>query len=145
MSQSLKTEELDKILKHSSSIDSYLEEFNFVFKEMAFKEYMESLLVKYGVRVADIVRNTDIDRTYAYQIVAGNRRASRDKLLQIALAVTGDLEEVQTLLKVSGYSPLYTKVKRDAIIKYGIEKNHSLNQINQLLFEYYEKPLFEKE
>ncbi|OPL09082.1 MAG: hypothetical protein AVO33_07500 [delta proteobacterium ML8_F1] len=145
MAKSLKTEELDEILKHSSSIDSYLEEFNFVFKEMAFKEYMESLLLKYNMRVADIIKKTEIDRTYAYQIVAGNRRASRDKLLQIALAVCRELEEVQTLLKVSGYSPLYTKVKRDTIIKYGIEKHLEVSEINQLLYEYYEKPLYEKD
>ena len=145
MSNTLNTKELDQILKNASNIDNYLEEFKPVFKSMEFKDYMDSLLNKYNVSGAEIVKRTQIDRTYIYQIISGTRKANRDKLIQIGIAIKADLEEIQRLLKVSGYSSLYTKRKRDAIIKFGIQKKLDLFDINNLLYEYYEKPLFEKD
>ena len=46
------------------------------------------------------------------------------------------LEEVQTLLKSAGYATLYVKLPFDSIVLYGICKNMSVVQINELLFEY---------
>jgi len=144
MSKTFNTKELDQILKNASSIDNYLEEFKPIFKSMEFKDYIESLLNKYNISGAEIVKKTQIDRTYIYQIISGTRKASRDKVIQIGIAITAELNEIQRLLKVSGYSSLYTKRKRDAIIKFGIQKKLDLFEINNLLYEYYEKPLFEK-
>ncbi|MBN2260161.1 MAG: hypothetical protein JW702_06435 [Clostridiales bacterium] len=145
MKKTLNTHELDQILKTATSIDNYLDKLDFVYKSVDFKDYMDSLLHKYNTSGAEIVKQTQIDRTYIYQIISGTRRGSRDKIIQIGIAISASHDEIQRLLKISGYSPLYTKVKRDAIIKFGIQKKMSLFKINDLLYEYYEKPLFEKE
>ena len=47
-----------------------------------------------------------------------------------------NLDEVQTLLKTAGYSPLYVKLPFDSIVIYGICKGLSVLQINNLLFDY---------
>ena len=52
------------------------------------------------------------------------------------------LEETQQLLKRVGYSTLYPKLKRDAIIGRGILHRTSLAQINDKLFSENEKTLF---
>ena len=52
------------------------------------------------------------------------------------------LEETQTLLKQATYAQLYPKIKRDAIISYGILHHQSLHKINDRLFLENEKTLF---
>ena len=73
---------------------------------------------------------------YAYQIFSGLRVPDRKKLLCLAVGMSLNLDEVQTLLKCAGYSPLYVKLPFDSIVLYGICKNLSVLQINELLFEY---------
>lgn len=52
------------------------------------------------------------------------------------------LEEAQKLLKLAAYAPLYPRLKRDAIISYGLVHRMSLSEINDKLFLEKEKTLF---
>ena len=52
------------------------------------------------------------------------------------------LEETQQLLKRVGYSSLYPKLKRDAIISHGLLHRTPLAEINDKLFSENEKTLF---
>ena len=109
------------------------------------KQYMVSdtlsvllgdLLKNKGLKKADVIKHAELSEVYAYQIFSGLRVPERKKLLCLAIGMSLNLDETQTLLKCAGYSPLYVKLPFDCIVLYGICKQLSVIEINDLLFEY---------
>lgn len=99
-------------------------------------DFLSQLIAEKGLKKADIIKNSELSEVYAYQIMSGLRIPERKKLLCLALGMSLNLDEVQTLLKSAGYSPLYVKLPFDSIIIFGICKNLSVVETNELLFEY---------
>lgn len=99
-------------------------------------ELLARLLSEKGLRKAEVIRRAELSEVYAYQIFSGLRVPDRKKLLCLALGMGLTLDEVQTLLKCAGYSPLYVKLPFDSIVLYGICKKLSVVEINDLLFAY---------
>ena len=97
---------------------------------------LDNLIKKHGLKKSQIIRAAEMSEVYAYQIFSGLRIPERKKLLCLAIGMSLNLDEVQNLLKCAGYSNLYVKIPADSIIIYGICKNFSVVQINELLFEY---------
>lgn len=97
---------------------------------------LEALLKKYGIKKSEAVKASELNEIYAYQIFAGSRKPDRSKLLCIAVGMGLPLEEVQKLLRSSGYAPLYVKIPFDCIVAFGIHKGYSLIKINGILYEY---------
>ena len=52
------------------------------------------------------------------------------------------MEEAQELLKLCGFAQLYPKIRRDAIIIYGLIHGVNLFEINDKLFSEDEETLF---
>lgn len=109
------------------------------------KEYMVSatlsqmlndLIKEKGLKKSEVIRKSELSEVYSYQIFSGLRVPERKKLLCLAVGMGLNLDEVQTLLKCAGYSPLYVKISFDSIVIYGICKQLSIVEINELLFEY---------
>ena len=113
----------------------YEENRDYMIKEDLAALLME-LIRKYDLKKSQIIRAAEMSEVYAYQIFSGLRVPERKKLLCLAVAMKLNLEEVQTLLKSAGYSPLYVKLPFDSIILYGICKGLSVVEINELLYEY---------
>ncbi len=99
-------------------------------------ELLERLLAEKGLKKAAIIKKAELSEVYAYQIFSGLRVPERKKLLCLAVAMGLNLEEVQTLLKCAGYSPLYVKLPFDSIVLFGLCKGLSVVEINELLYEY---------
>lgn len=99
-------------------------------------ELLARLLAEKGLRKAEVIRRAELSEVYAYQIFSGLRIPDRKKLLCLAVGMGLTLDEVQTLLKCAGYSPLYVKLPFDSIVLYGICKKLSVVEINELLFAY---------
>lgn len=99
-------------------------------------QLLEQLLREKGLKKAAVIKKAELAEVYAYQIFSGLRVPERKKLLCLAVAMELNLEEVQTLLKCAGYSPLYVKLPFDSIVLYGICKRLSVMEINELLYEY---------
>jgi len=99
-------------------------------------EMLEKLLAEKGLKKSQVIKNAELSEVYAYQIFSGLRVPERKKLLCLAIGMSLNLDEVQTLLKCAGYSPLYVKLPFDSIIIYGICKKLSVIEINGLLYEY---------
>lgn len=99
-------------------------------------EMLDNLLKTKNLKKSQVIKNAELSEVYAYQIFSGLRVPERKKLLCLAIGMSLNLEEVQTLLKCAGYSPLYVKLPFDSIILYGICKKLSVMEINELLFEY---------
>lgn len=98
-------------------------------------EMLHDLQNKKGSRKSDVIRRSELSEVYAYQIFSGTRHPERNKLLCLAVGLTLNLEETQTLLKCAGYAPLYVKLPFDSVVMYGICKQMSIIDINELLFD----------
>lgn len=85
---------------------------------------------------------TNLHRTYAYQIFNGQKKPSRSKIIQIALALQLDIRETNNLLSLSDNGYLYPKVRYDAIILYALEHKKSIIDTN-LILDMYELPILE--
>lgn len=88
------------------------------------------------LKKADVIRRSDLNEMYAYQIFQGKRIPDRKKLLCLAFGMNLTLEETQKLLKAAGYAPLYVKLPFDCIVIYGLVKGFTVLKTNELLFEY---------
>jgi len=104
-------------------------------------ELLEQLLCEKGLKKSQVIKQAELSEVYAYQIFSGLRVPERKKLLCLAIGMSLNIEETQTLLKSAGYSPLYVKLPFDSIVLYGICKKLSVVDINELLFEYDQETL----
>ena len=137
------TDDLLKKLKKAHSSEE-LEKHITAIEDRSFKDlksYLESILRREGMSVADLQRKSYIDRTYIYQIMDGTRSPGRDKIIAIAVALRMTLEETQRALAISTAGILYAKSKRDSIIIYAIENDLGVTGLNALLAEYEEPQL----
>ncbi len=99
-------------------------------------QLLESFLAESGKSKVQAVRDSEVSEVYAYQIFSGLRVPTRRKLLALAVGMGLNLEQVQTLLKCAGYPQLYVKRPFDSVVIYGICKDLTVLQINELLFAY---------
>lgn len=81
-----------------------------------------------------VIKNSELNEIYGYQIFSGKRIPSRDRLISIAFGMGLSLDEAQALLKYAGFAPLYPKQKRDSLLIWGISHQFSIYQINDLLY-----------
>lgn len=77
----------------------------------------------------------EISQSHLYFIGSGERKASRDSLIKIGVTIGCNLDEMNRLLKLAGYSELYAKKNNEQIIIYGLKNGLSVEQINELLEE----------
>lgn len=131
------TDELLELLRSKKNFDEYLrEEPEYIEADLA--EYMEGLMEERGLKKADVIRDSQLDRTYAYQIFSGMRRPNRDKVVAIGIAMGLPVEEMQRLLRIAGHPPLYVKNRRDSVILFAVDKQVSLGELNELLYDLHE-------
>lgn len=130
------TEELLKELLNRPEVDSFIDENNL--DEINFCECLNDFMKKKGMDRKSIIHKTNINETHAYQMFSGDRGASRNKVLQMAIAMGLNLKETNKLLHSAGVSALYCKNRRDAIIIFCLEKGESLQAIDEKLFEFNE-------
>ena len=97
---------------------------------------LADLLDSKGMRRVDVVHAAQLNETFGYQIFKGQRKPSRNKVLQLALAMRLNLKETDRLLQAASVSTLYCKDRRDAIIIYCIEHGGTLAETNESLYEF---------
>lgn len=97
---------------------------------------LDRLLKEKNLKKSTVIKAAEISEVYAYQIFSGLRVPERNKLLCLGVAMSLNLDEIQTLLKCAGYAPLYVKLPFDSILIYGICNKLSVVEINELLYEY---------
>ena len=104
-------------------------------------DYLNKLIDKKSLKKSDIVKSSEMSEVYAYQILSGVRVPERNKLLCIAFGMGLSFEEVQNLLKSTGYAPLYAKNPFDCILIYAFCKGMNIIEANTLLYDYGEETL----
>lgn len=99
-------------------------------------DYLEQLLDEKHLSRPAVIRAAGLNETFGYQIFMGQRKASRDKLLQLVFALRCTLKEANRLLHAGGASQLYCKNRRDAIIVYCLDHGETLMQVNEQLYKF---------
>lgn len=108
---------------------------------LRFYEYFEQSFSEKGLSKSEVVKDSLISRTYAYQILEGRKHPSRDKVIAFCLAARMDLEQVQRALSLSGNGELYSRSKRDAILIFAVNNRLDVMTANELLYEMEENAL----
>ena len=136
------TSDLNQELMSQPNLDQYITENETYFSDADIAGLLAGLYETCSLSKAELARRAGMSEVYLYQVFAGRRKPSRDRLLCLCIGMEAGLEEVQQLLKQVGYAPIYPKLKRDAIISHGILYRTPLAQINDKLFSANEKTLF---
>lgn len=131
----LRTDDLTAILKDKhADIDQYFERYEGELLEADLGKYLCALLEKHGLQKKDLIFASGRERSYCYQLLNGTRRnPSRDMLLAIALGLHFTYDETQTMLRIAGLSPLYPRIRRDAVILQQLAAGKSLYECNDRL------------
>ncbi len=139
MNDEVLTEELLEELRNRPDLRSFVEEKDL--SEDSFADCLNKFLNEKKLERKDIIHTTNLNETHVYQMFSGQRNASRNKVLQIALALKLNLKQVNQLLHSAGVSSLYCKDRRDAIIIYCIENSYDLQKTDDELFRFEEATL----
>ena len=100
------TKQLEEELKLCPDFTKYYEENRNTMKEDALAVLLQRLLDEKGLVRADVIRNSNLNEVYAYQIFSGVRVPDRKKLLCLAFGMGLTIDETQRLLKCAGYPAL---------------------------------------
>lgn len=128
------TDELMDALNQSSSIEEYINNEQDYMIDSTISDYLNQLLNEKSLKKSAVIKNSELNEIYGYQIFSGKRIPSRDRLISIAFGMGLSLDEAQALLKYAGFAPLYPKQKRDSLLIWGISHQFSIYQINDLLY-----------
>lgn len=139
MNDEVLTEELLKELLSRPQVDSFIDEKEF--QDIEFSELLNKFLEEKNLSRSAVIHKTNINETHAYQMFSGQRGASRNKVLQLAVAMQLNLKETNKLLHSAGVSSLYCKNRRDAIIIFCINKAENLQTIDEKLYQFGEATL----
>ena len=101
--------------------------------EADLSKYLMELLAQKGLKRAQVVENSGVDKAFVYQIFNGSKRPSRDKLIAITFGMHLNEEETQRVLKIAGLSELYPRVPRDALILFSIQRGVDIWQTDDAL------------
>lgn len=133
------TEEFLNQLINSDNPEEIIDSLPTGFRSLS--DYLQKLLMDKGLKRSDVIRDAGLNNTFGYQIFMGQRRASRNKILQLAFAMQLSLQETNHLLQAAGVNELYVKNRRDAIIIYSISKAYSLRRVDEELYRFGEETI----
>lgn len=133
------TDELLQELIESPRLEDFIDHKNFC--KSSLSELLQKFLDEKGLKQAAVVRDADLNATFGYQIFTGSRNASRNKILQIAFAMTLSLAQTNQLLRAASANELHCKNRRDAIIIFALNHHYSLQKTNEELYRFSEETI----
>ena len=136
------TDGLQQELMDSPDLTLFLSQNQEQFVNKSVSELLNHLFEEKNISKAALAKKAGMSEIYLHQIFAGRRNPSRNRLLCLCYGLEASVEETQELLKLCGIAQLYPKLKRDAIIYYGLLHKLSLFEINDKLFDENEETLF---
>lgn len=128
------TQELLELLKNGR-LQDYLKNNSDEMVDEPLCCYLNACLEEKNLTKASVIEKSGIFNIYAYQIFAGKRIPSRDKLIALCMGMELTIEETQTMLQYAGYATLYPRNKRDSVILSALQSKLSVIRCNLLLDE----------
>jgi len=126
------TEELLKALNKSDNIEEFFDLYENYFLNQSTADYLNEMLAIKKLKISSVARESG-EGEYVYKIFKGDKNPSRNVLISIAFGMNLSLEETQLLLRLSKYSILDSRDKRDSIIIYGLINNLTIFQTDDML------------
>lgn len=136
------TDGLQQELMDSTDLSQFLSRNQEQFVDKSVAELLNHLFEKKNISKAALAKQAGMSEIYLHQIFAGRRTPSRNRLLCLCYGLEASIEETQELLRLCGMAELYPKLKRDAIIYYGLLHKLDPFVINDKLFDENEDTLF---
>jgi hypothetical protein len=133
---------MSEILK-SDEIKKFLDENESSIKNITLTEYLEKLISEKGLKRNDVIKASELNYTYGYQILNGTRKPNKDKLLQLCIGLKATVKEANKILLLADAGGLYSKNRRDCVFIFALEKGLNFAQVNNLLYELGEKTMTE--
>ena len=116
----LLTTELEERLENTEVFDEDMIEDNAPPK---LSDVLSKYIDERKIKRASIIRILNVDRNYGYQMLNGTRTPTRNCLIQIALILKLDADQINYLLRLAGKSPLYVRNVVDARVFYAAKHN----------------------
>ncbi len=139
------TDELMNDLNEAKDIKSFLAENGDELRNIDLKTYLAELLKKKNLTRADVVKNSGMDKSYAYHIIDGTRKnPGRDKVLALAFGFKADLKEAQRMLYYAGKNLLYPRSARDSMIMMALKQGSTIMETDELLFKFQEEVIIKE-
>ena len=135
------TDDLQQELIRSSNLNRFLSENQQQFCSERIADCLNDLFQKKNISKAMLAKRAGISEIYLHQIFAGRRNPSRNRLICLCYGLGASIDETQDLLRRCGFAQLYPKLRRDAIIYYGLVHQVDLFEISDKLSAEGEEPL----
>lgn len=128
----IKTTKLQEQLKHASrdQLDQLISNIH----SRTFTEELEHLMNEKKMNKSSLLSKTLLDKNYGYQILQGTRQPSKDKVIQLCLALSCNLEDTNRLLILSNNPILYSKNKKDALFIFALSNKLTVMETNELIY-----------
>ena len=133
------TEELLEELMSAPSIVRYVGKHDL--ETPGLSEYLNRQLEERGLKLADVLRNAEIEHTFGWYVFNGQRGIGRDNMLKLCFAMEFDVRHANRALQAAGVNTLYPKNRRDAIVIFCLEHGCTLQQANEVLYDFGEECL----
>ena len=102
--------------------------------DRSFASWISDELARRGIKKNTVVRRSRLNQTFAYQIMAGMRRPSRDKLIQLCFGMRMNEVEACGLLERGGASALRRYDRRDVIVAFCLNRQLEVSACDDLLW-----------
>lgn len=136
------TNNLQQELMNAPDLDQFLSENQDNFNSGNVHKLLNALFQKRNISKAALAKQSGMSEVYLHQVFSGRRNPSRSRLICLCFGLSATLEETQELLKQCGLAQLYPRIRRDAIIIYGLVNGVSLFKVNDKLFSEEEETLY---
>ena len=121
-----------EILTEDAPLESVLSEM--VPDERSLGRWIVELIEERGLDRRAVIRRSRLNQTFAYQILAGTRNPSRDKLVQLAFGLQLDVDECSELLERGGSNALTPRIRRDVVIAFCLRHGLGMDIRDDLLW-----------
>lgn len=135
------TDELQSQLNEITDLNKYLHDNQQELKVPNALEYLVQIAEAKGLSRADLIRNSQLERSFGYHLLDGTKNLTRDKALALAFGSKLTQEETQNFLKYAQLPRLYARDPRDNIILFCLSKGRSLIDTNLTLAELKQEPI----
>lgn len=132
-----KLEEVLLNLDKQEELSKFINEENNLIEYDNVSSYLNDIFKDKKDDISSIIKKSEIERTYAYQILNGTKtNPGRDKIIKLCIAGELSIKETTRALEISKAGVLYPREKRDAIIIFAINNKLSVQDTNLLLDSY---------
>ena len=103
--------------------------------QTTFAEWCALLLDAKRAKRSDVIRKAELNPTFAYQIFAGERHASRNKLIQLAFGLELDVGLTNEFIERGGANALDPRSRRDVAIAFCRSRNMTVEECDETLYQ----------